>query len=52
MKHHYHKGYFDYDNDGFGKVTKTENDTIDEIEYYIKNNCKKFTVFIIIPFYQ
>lgn len=40
MKHHYHKGYFDYDNDGFGKVTKTENDTIDEIEYYIKNNCK------------
>ena len=40
MKHHYHKGYFDYDKDGFGKVTKTENDTIDEIEYYIKNNCK------------
>lgn len=40
FENHYKSGYFNYEKDGFGSVVKTENYLIDELEYYIKNNCK------------
>lgn len=40
FKNHYKAGYFNYEKDGFGKVLKTENQVIDEIEYYIKKHSK------------
>lgn len=36
----YNKGYFDYEQDGFGKVTKTLDETIKEIIKIIENDCK------------
>ncbi len=40
FKNHYKAGYFNYEKDGFGKVVEEEKQLIDEIEYYINNNCK------------
>ena len=40
FKNHYKSGYFDYEKDGFGKVVETEKEIINEIEYYLNNNCK------------
>ena len=40
FSNHYKAGYFDYNKDGFGKVVENENDVIDEIEYYLNNNCE------------
>ena len=37
---HYKKGYFSYQNEGFGEVVETEEQIIDEIRFYIENNCK------------
>lgn len=34
------EGYFVYENDGFGPVCKTVEETVDEIVSYIKNDCK------------
>ena len=38
--HYYKKGYFDYDNDGFGPNCKSYEETINEIIKTIENNCK------------
>lgn len=35
---HYKKGYFSYEEHGFGDVLTTTNEVIDKIEYYIDNN--------------
>lgn len=40
FKNHYNDGYFDYKKDGFGKVIMSEEMLINEIEYYLNNNCK------------
>ena len=39
-EHVYTKGYFDYERDGFGEVTKTLEETINLMIAYMKNNCK------------
>ena len=36
----YRKGYFSYENDGFGDVLTNYNDVIDKIDYFIKNDFK------------
>ena len=38
--HSWGKGYFTYRKDGFGPITNTLDETVDEIIYYIKNDCK------------
>ena len=40
FNNHYQAGYFDYQKDGFGKVVYNEADLIDELDYYLNNNCK------------
>ena len=35
----YDKGYFDYEKDGFGPITKTIEETVDTIIKAIDNNC-------------
>lgn len=37
---HYQKGYFSYEQDGFGPVIEDEEELITKIIYYIENNCK------------
>ncbi len=37
---HYNRGYFDYGKDGFGKLIKDEEDIVNKIIFYIKNNCQ------------
>ena len=37
---HYNRGYFDYEKDGFGELIKDENDIVNKIIFYIKNNCQ------------
>lgn len=37
---HYNKGYFDYGRDGFGDLIKGENEIVNKIIFYIKNNCQ------------
>ena len=37
-KNHYKEGYFDYEEDGFGKVVTTCDDLVTELEKIIKNN--------------
>ncbi len=37
---HYETGVFDYDEAGFGPVCKEENEIIDKLCNYMKNNCK------------
>ena len=37
--HVYTKGYFDYENDGFGEVTYNINDLVDIIIQYMTNGC-------------
>jgi len=37
---HYKSGYFDYEKDGFGKVIENEDEIIDDIKYYLNNDCK------------
>lgn len=39
IEKHYQKGYFDYDNMGFGVTVLTINELIKEIQNSIKNNC-------------
>ena len=39
-EYHYNKGYFDFDELGFGDLITTEEDLIDKIFYYIDNDCK------------
>lgn len=39
-EYHYNKGYFDFDELGFGDLIKTEDDLIDKIFYYIDCDCK------------
>ena len=36
----YDKGYFDYEEDGFGPVTYTENEFIDSLDKILKNDCQ------------
>ena len=38
--HTYKKGYFSYENDGFGEVTSDLDSTIDTLIEYMKNKCK------------
>lgn len=38
--HSWGKGYFTYRKDGFGPITNTLDETVDELIYYIKNDCK------------
>ena len=38
-EHIYSRGYFDYERDGFGEVTLSLADTIDQIISYMKNGC-------------
>ena len=40
FKKHYNKGYFDYEKHGFGKIVEKEEQLINEIQYYIQNNCQ------------
>lgn len=35
---HYNRGYFDYEKDGFGELIKDEDDIVNKIIFYIKNN--------------
>lgn len=37
---HYNRGYFDYEKDGFGELIKDEDDIVNKIIFYIKNNCQ------------
>ncbi len=37
--HSYERGYFDYENDGFGEVTRTFDETVDMIIDYMEHNC-------------
>lgn len=37
--YHYENSYFDYETMGFGDVVKFENDLIDKLDSYIKNDC-------------
>lgn len=37
--HSVRKGYFDYERDGFGEVTKTLEETVDTIISYMENQC-------------
>ena len=40
-KHHsWGKGYFTYREDGFGPITKTVDETVDELIYYMENDCQ------------
>jgi CDP-glycerol glycerophosphotransferase (TagB/SpsB family) len=38
--YHYENGYFDYETDGFGEVIKEEEELIELINNYIKNECQ------------
>ena len=38
--HTYQRGYFDYERDGFGKVTFTLDETVDAVIQCIENGCK------------
>ena len=38
--HSWGKGYFTYREDGFGPITKTVDETVDELIYYIENDCQ------------
>lgn len=40
FSNHYQSGYFNYENDGFGKVVPTEQELLSDIEYYLNNDCK------------
>lgn len=40
FENHYKSGYFDYEKDGFGRVVENEKYVIDDIEYYLNNDCK------------
>lgn len=43
MKKHYNnlkESYFDFDNNGFGKVVNDKSELIKEIQYYVQNNFK------------
>ncbi|MGN1269636.1 MAG: CDP-glycerol glycerophosphotransferase family protein [Clostridia bacterium] len=37
---HYNKGYFDYGKDGFGELIEEEENLVNKIIFYIKNNCE------------
>ena len=37
---HYNRGYFDYGKDGFGELIKDEDDIVNKIIFYLKNNCQ------------
>lgn len=37
---HYNKGYFDYGRDGFGDLIEKEDEIVNKIIFYIKNNCQ------------
>lgn len=37
---HYQEGYFNYENDGFGKVCKSKEDLLAELEVILSNNCE------------
>lgn len=37
---HYKEGYFSYENDGFGKVCKSKDELLAELENVLSNNCK------------
>jgi CDP-glycerol glycerophosphotransferase (TagB/SpsB family) len=37
---HYKTGVFDYEKAGFGPVCKEENEIVEELCNYMKNNCK------------
>ena len=38
--HSWGKGYFTYREDGFGPITRTVEETVDELIYYMKNDCQ------------
>ena len=38
--HSYGEGYFSYKEDGFGPITKTVEQTVDEMIYYMKTDCQ------------
>ena len=38
-EHIYSRGYFDYERDGFGEVTLSLEDTVDQIISYMENGC-------------
>ena len=37
--YHYKKSYFNYETMGFGEVVKSEDELLNKIEEYVKNNC-------------
>ena len=39
-ENHYQKGYFDYESDGFGEVTRTVDETVNVLVEYIQSDCK------------
>lgn len=40
FKNQYEKGYFDYERDCFGKITRTEEDVVNELQKIMENNFK------------
>ena len=40
FKNHYKRGYFDYEEDGFGNVIENEEQIVNDIENYLNNDCK------------
>ena len=40
QKHSYGKGYFSYREDGFGPITATIDETVDQIIYYMMHDCR------------
>jgi len=39
------KTYFNFENDGFGKVTNTEDELLKELEYYLKNSFQERKIY-------
>ena len=39
-QNHYHKGYFDFDNMGFGAVCRTEAELLEQIQGFLENDFK------------
>ena len=43
--HTLHKGYFDYEKDGFGPVVENEENLLKQLENFLRNDCKPFGVY-------
>lgn len=45
FKNNYNKGYFDYYKNGFGKVTHNSQETLEQLQFYIRNNFNREEIF-------